>query len=64
MKHFRTSTSNKVVVMGRKTFESIGRPLPNRENIVISRDTNFSFEDVKIYGEITKFINEYKEKDV
>jgi dihydrofolate reductase len=36
LQHFSTYTQNKAVVMGRKTFESIGRPLPNRKNIVIS----------------------------
>lgn len=36
MKHFRKVTSGNVVVMGRKTFDSIGRPLPNRVNIVVS----------------------------
>ncbi|MDF7670790.1 type 3 dihydrofolate reductase [Orbaceae bacterium ESL0721] len=35
---FKRNTVNKPVIMGRKTFESIGRPLPNRENIVISRN--------------------------
>lgn len=37
MKHFRKTTANSTVIMGRKTFESIGRPLPKRRNIVISR---------------------------
>ena len=37
MKFFRAMTANSVVIMGRKTFESIGRPLPKRRNIVISR---------------------------
>jgi dihydrofolate reductase len=36
LKHFSSYTQNKAIVMGRKTFESIGRPLPNRQNIVIS----------------------------
>ena len=36
-KHFKKTTLNKPIVMGRKTFESIGRPLPNRHNIVVSR---------------------------
>ena len=35
---FKKNTLNKPVIMGRKTFESIGRPLPNRHNIVISRE--------------------------
>jgi len=41
MKHFRDITRGHTVIMGRKTFESIGKPLPNRENIVITRDTNY-----------------------
>ena len=36
LQHFSAYTKNKAIVMGRKTFESIGRPLPNRKNIVIS----------------------------
>ena len=36
LKHFSAYTQNKAIVMGRKTFESIGRPLPSRKNIVIS----------------------------
>lgn len=37
LKHFKEVTMNKPVLMGRKTFESIGRPLPGRRNIIISR---------------------------
>ena len=36
LQHFSAYTQNKAMVMGRKTFESIGRPLPNRKNVVIS----------------------------
>ena len=36
LQHFSAYTQNKAIIMGRKTFESIGRPLPNRKNIVIS----------------------------
>lgn len=38
MQHFRKTTTGHVVVMGRKTYESIGRPLPNRINIVVTRN--------------------------
>lgn len=41
LKHFKTITMDKPIIMGRKTHESIGRPLPGRRNIVISRDKNF-----------------------
>jgi dihydrofolate reductase len=41
LKHFREITSLHPVIMGRKTFESIGKPLPNRRNVVITRDLNY-----------------------
>ncbi len=41
MKFFRDTTRGHTVIMGRKTFESIGNPLPNRKNIVITRDQNY-----------------------
>lgn len=41
LRHFRTLTTGGVVIMGRKTFESLGRPLPERRSIVISRDPAF-----------------------
>ena len=41
MKRFVALTSGRPVVMGRKTYESIGRPLPRRTNIVVTRDPNF-----------------------
>ncbi|CAM2769502.1 type 3 dihydrofolate reductase [Vibrio neptunius] len=43
---FKRCTMGKPVVMGRKTYESIGRPLPGRQNIVISRDANLAIEGV------------------
>ena len=41
LKHFKATTLGKPVLMGRKTWESIGRPLPGRINIVITRDTAY-----------------------
>ena len=38
-RHFKQVTMGKAVIMGRKTYESIGRPLPGRRNIVITRNT-------------------------
>lgn len=46
LKHFKAMTLGKPVVMGRKTFESIGRPLPGRHNIVISRQADLVIEGV------------------
>lgn len=43
LKRFKKLTTGHVVIMGRKTFESIGRPLPNRTNIVITHDRNYTY---------------------
>ena len=57
LRHFKAMTLGKPVVMGRKTYESIGRPLPGRHNIVISRQADLiidgvttvtSFDDAKL----------------
>jgi len=44
MKYFRDKTKGKPVIMGRKTFESIGKPLPKRTNIIVTRDENYKAE--------------------
>ena len=44
--YFKKVTLGKPIIMGRKTFESIGRPLPGRRNIVISRDENYQAEGI------------------
>lgn len=49
MKHFKQTTSGHAVIMGRKTWESLGKPLPNRTNIVLSRNTIFAkMGDVRV----------------
>jgi dihydrofolate reductase len=48
LKYFKQLTTGKPVIMGRKTYQSIGRALPNRTNIVISRDSSFSAEGIQI----------------
>ncbi|WDZ95009.1 dihydrofolate reductase [Herbaspirillum sp. WKF16] len=45
--HFKRTTSGHAILMGRKTFESIGRPLPNRRNIVITRNAGWQHEGVE-----------------
>lgn len=48
MAHFRKTTALHAVVMGRKTFESIGQPLPNRRNVVITRDASYKKEGIEV----------------
>jgi len=50
--HFKRLTSGHPIIMGRKTFESIGRPLPNRRNIVISRNPGWQHEGVERVGSL------------
>lgn len=47
LKHFKRITQHGVVVMGRKTYESMGRPLPNRVNWVLTRDQDWHAADVE-----------------
>lgn len=52
LKHFKSLTTGHTIIMGRKTYESIGRPLPNRRNIVISRNTEASYEGAEVVHSI------------
>ena len=52
LKFFKRTTMGKPVVMGRKTFESIGKPLPGRDNIVITRQRDWRAEGVRVVHDI------------
>ncbi len=51
LRHFREITRGKIAIMGRKTYESIGRPLPDRRNIVISTSRN-NIEGCEVYSSL------------
>ena len=48
LKRFKRLTMGKPIVMGRKTFESIGKPLPGRQNIVVTRDANYYRDGITV----------------
>jgi len=52
LQHFKKTTMGKPILMGRKTHESIGRPLPGRTNIVITRDTGYQTEGCVVVNSI------------
>ena len=56
LKHFRAVTRDNVVVMGRRTFESIGHPLPFRTNIVVTRDQDWSYDGVFVAHSVDEAI--------
>lgn len=61
LKHFKTLTSGHATVMGRRTFESISKPLPNRRNVVLTRNRDFRSEGVRVVHtleEALRIINE------
>jgi dihydrofolate reductase len=56
LKHFRAVTRGHTVIMGRKTFDSIGHPLPFRTNIVVTRDPEWSAEHVFTAGSVAEAV--------
>lgn len=63
LKNFKEITTGKTVIMGRKTFESIGRPLPKRKNIVLSKNgdkESFEQKGIKLYQNLENLIADYK----
>jgi dihydrofolate reductase len=54
LKHFKSLTLNKNILMGRKTYESIGRPLPNRRMIVLTRNKDFHSDYATVIHDLNK----------
>lgn len=63
LKRFREKTSGHTIIMGRKTFESIGRPLPNRTNIVVTRDVNYEQKGVIIVHSLEEAFRQVQNKE-
>lgn len=57
LQHFKALTLNKPIIMGRKTFDSIGRALPKRRNIVISRQTDLTIPGCDVFSTIDAALN-------
>ena len=57
LKNFKKITLNHCVIMGRKTYDSIGKPLKDRRNIVISRDNSLFIEGVEVVNSLDKAIS-------
>ena len=52
LRRFKEITTGHPIVMGRKTYESIGRPLPNRRNVIITKDTNYVVDNCEVVNSI------------
>lgn len=66
MKFFKDKTSGQIVVMGRKNYDSIPdrfRPLPNRENVVLTRNTDFEADGCKVFHSLNECLVAYENEE-
>lgn len=60
LKHFKQITMGNIVIMGRNTYESIGHALPDRENIILSKNPDYEANNAKVFHNPTEVINYVK----
>ncbi len=63
LQFFKRVTMSKPIIMGRKTFESIGRPLPGRKNVVITRDESFDAEGCEVVFSLNDALSRVENAD-
>jgi dihydrofolate reductase len=63
LKYFKRITMGKPIVMGRKTHESIGRPLPGRENIILTRDKNYQSDGCTVLHGVEEIFEHCKDSE-
>jgi dihydrofolate reductase len=59
LKHFKQYTYNNIIIMGRVTYESIGQPLPNRTNIILTKDNNYRADGCLIYTDVATLVRDH-----
>lgn len=64
LKYFKETTMGHPIVMGRKTYESIGKPLPGRENIVLTRDPDFQASGCLVFQSKAQLLNWIENQDL
>ena len=63
LKHFRQLTTGNIIVMGRRTFDSIGKPLPDRTNVVLTRQRHFDRPDILTANSIQEVLKHFCDDD-
>ena len=56
-RHFKRHTNGKTIIMGRKTFDSLGKPLPNRRHIVVTRNRDYYADGIEIVHSLSEALN-------
>ncbi len=64
LRHFKNITSGHTIIMGRKTYDSIGKPLPNRRNIVITRQKGLQIEGIEVVNSLAEALSLCKQEEV
>lgn len=64
LKFFKETTLHKPILMGRKTYESLGRPLPNRTNIILTRQQDFKLEGCEVVHTVEEALQKYSKEDL
>jgi dihydrofolate reductase len=64
LKHFKALTLGKTILMGRKTWDSLGRPLPQRENWVLTRDPAFAAEGCRVFNKLEDALSAHAEGEL
>lgn len=62
-KHFKETTTNHIVVYGSKTFESMGKALPNRKNIVLNFDKEYNAPGCEVVTSVEEIVNRYNDSE-
>lgn len=63
LKHFKKTTMGHCVIMGQNTFESIGKALPGRKNIVLSLDPNYKAKNCEVSNNLEEIVKRYKDSE-
>ncbi len=63
LKFFKKTTSGHPIIMGRKTYDSIGKPLPNRKNIIITRNKDLKIEGAEVYTSLLEALGDLEEEN-
>ncbi|PEK99878.1 dihydrofolate reductase [Bacillus sp. AFS017336] len=62
--YFKKVTTGHTIIMGRKTFDSIGRPLPKRENVIVTRQKDFHPDGVTVINDVISYLEDHKNEDL